>query len=434
MSVVGLGKLGSCLAACLASKGYQTLGIDNQRGVVDLVASHRAPVEEPGLQELLSKSKKTLTATSDLGRAIDETDITFIIVPTPSQKDGSFTDKYVRDVLGPLAKRLGDSKKAYHLFAITSTVSPGTIDGRLIPLIEKHSGRKVNDGFGMAYNPEFIALGSVIDDFKSPDMVLIGESDSRVGDMIEHIYGVICENDPHIARMSLISAEITKIALNSYVTMKISFANTLAGICEVIDGAQIDLITQAIGADKRISPHYIKGGMSFGGPCFPRDSRAFSSFAKEYGKSSHLSKATDIVNKERIAQIIKMIRMRMGKVKKLTVLGLSYKPGTPVVEESPSIAIIEGLLKKDPALSIRVYDRLATDNAKAELGDKVRYSHTLEGSLKGANAIVVATADKEFRKLGEILPKKPLILFDCWRMLREKVPDNVEYVSLGTKD
>jgi UDPglucose 6-dehydrogenase len=244
-SVIGLGKLGLCLAVCLASKGIETLGLDINRRFIDSINAGKAPVFEPDLQEMLTASKKLFRATTEYQEIIETSDITFLVTPTPSEADGHFSDRYLKDALGHLAAALKKNPKDYHLFVVTSTVSPGTIDKNLIPLIEKQSGRKLNKGFGVCYSPEFIALGSVIRDFLNPDLVLIGESNRRAGNTLAAVYKKTCENRPHVARMSIISAEITKISLNSYITMKISFANTLASICQDIPGADIDAISRA---------------------------------------------------------------------------------------------------------------------------------------------------------------------------------------------
>ena len=280
LSVIGLGRLGLCAAACFASRGVPVVGVDINPSTVDAVNRGAAPFYEPQLPEMLRAAGDRLEATADYGRALERSDVTLLIVPTPSGPDGEFSDAYLQDALTHLAQALRESRKSSHLFVITSTVSPGTIEGRLIPLIESVSGRALHEGFEICYNPEFIALGRVISDFLRPDLVLIGESAGAAGDRLEALYRAVCENAPRVARMSIVSAEITKIALNSFVTTKITFANTLASICEAVPGADIDAITDALGADRRVSPHYLRGGLPFGGPCFPQDNRAFAVFAR----------------------------------------------------------------------------------------------------------------------------------------------------------
>ncbi len=432
LSVIGLGKLGVCSAACFAYKGFDVIGVDINNDLVNAINSGVAPVYEPGLQELITSAKDRLKATEDYEEVIKSSDTTFFILPTPSNEDGYFSNKYLISALRPLAAAMKESNKAYHLFVITSTVSPGSIDGSLIPLIEKTSRRKLNDGFGVCYNPEFIALGSVITDFLNPDMVLIGESNEFAGEQLTKIYKTVCKNNPYIARMSIISAEITKISLNSYVTMKISYANTLANICEAIPGANIDHITKAMGADKRISPYYLKGGISYGGPCFPRDNRAFAAFAEKYGIDAKLAKATDEVNRFQVKHLTDLVMEQITDGNKaVSVLGLSYKPDSPVIEESPSIRLIEELLKKN--IKVICYDPLAIDNTMAVFGDRIYYAISIEECLLNSSICIIATEAEEFKSINNsYIVNNPITIIDCWRMLDpEKLNKVVKYIALG---
>ncbi len=431
ISVVGLGKLGACLAGSLASKGYDIIGIDIDNEVVDTVNAGKAPVTEPGLQELYTTCRDRLTGTTDYAKAITDSDITFMVTATPSEPDGHFSTRYMESALESLAKALGKSDKDYHLFIITSTVSPGTTDESLIPLIEKASGRKLNQGFGVCYNPEFIALGSVIRDFLNPDLVLIGESGKRAGDILTGVHETVCENEPQISRMSIISAEIMKISLNSYVTMKISFANTLAAICQNIPGADVDAISQALGADKRISPYYIRGGLAFGGPCFPRDNKAFINFARKYGREAALAEATDRVNYDQIQNLKELVLEHLPDDRKISLIGLAYKVNTPVIEESAAVKLTEELINQ--GLKITVFDPLATDNARRLFGDKINYASSLEECLTASDCWVITLPYQELRDIDEsLLTADPTIIIDCWRTIDPaRFGSKVRYVALG---
>lgn len=431
LSVVGLGKLGACLAACLASKGFETVGLDVNENVVDAINSGKAPIVEPRLQELLTASRDKLVATSDFESAIRNSDVTFLVTPTPSEPDGHFSDRYLKSALESLATVLKKNSKEYHLFVITSTVSPGAAHETLIPLVERHSARKLNEGFGVCYNPEFIALGTVINDFLNPDLVLIGESGQRAGDQLAEIYKVVCENKPYIARMSLVSAEIMKISLNSYITMKISFANTLANICEAIPGADIDAISRALGADKRISPYYIRGGLAFGGPCFPRDNKAFVSFARKFGHEARLAEATDEVNQYQIRHLKDLVLKHLPDDRRASILGLAYKPNTPVIEESAAIKLIEGLLGKD--VKITVYDPFAVDNTKLVFGDAINYASSLKECLSSSTCWVFTLPYDEFRTVDDsFVASNPTIIVDCWRIIDPaKLGKKAKYVAIG---
>lgn len=435
LSVIGMGKLGVCSAACLASKGFEVIGVDINKDFVDAINNGRAPIYEPKLQELITSAKGKLRATQSHEEAIRGSDITFLIVPTPSREDGSFSDKYLQDALSHLSVSLKEFNKKYHLFVITSTVSPGQTGEHLIPLIESVAEKKLNKDFGVCYNPEFIALGSVINDFLNPDFVLIGESDRFAGDQLQEIYHTVCENKPYIARMSIMSAEITKISLNAYVTMKISFANTLANICEAIPGTDIDAITKALGSDKRISPYFLKGGLSYGGPCFPRDNRAFAAFAKKYGVGARLAKATDEVNQFQVRHLVKRLLKLMphdDDRNKVAILGLSYKPNTPIIEESPAVKIIEELLKKK-TIEVIVYDPLAMENARTYFGDNVLYASSVKDCFSRASVCIIATQADEFKLINEgYITHNPTTIIDCWRLFDpSKFSNKVTYIALG---
>ncbi len=435
LSVVGLGKLGACSAACFASRGFEVIGVDINKDFVDAINNGKAPIYEPGLQELIDSSKDKLKATQNYEEAIKESEITFLIVPTPSRQDGLFSKRYLQDALKHLSIALKKSNREYHLFVITSTVSPGVTEEALIPLIESVSGRELNKNFGVCYNPEFIALGSVIKDFLNPDMVLIGESDKFAGDRLESIYRVVCEHKPYVARMSIISAEITKLSLNSYITMKISFANTISNICEMIPGADVDAITKALGADKRISPFYLKGGLSYGGPCFPRDNKAFTAFAQKCGVDALLAKTTDAVNQlqhERLTELV-MAHVSTGNDNNsvVSVLGLAYKPNTTIIEESPATKLIENLLKKD--FEVIVYDPLAMENAREHFGDNVLYASSVKDCFTHSSVCIITTQADEFKLINNsYIINNSTTIIDCWRILEpSKFDERVKYVVVG---
>src|SRR5262245_10730941 len=274
VSVISLGKLGSPLAAVLASKGHEVVGVDLNQEFVRLLNAGRAPVQEPQLQELVDASKGRLRATMSLEEATLQSEISFVIVPTPSDSRGAFSNKHVIEAVMGIGKALR-KKDAYHLVNITSTVMPGSTGGEIREALEISSGRTVGKNVGLCYNPEFIALGSVVRDMLLPDAILIGESDLRAGDLLESIYRTTCDNSPPVQRMNFVNAEITKLSVNTFVTTKISYANMLADICDRLPGADVDVVTNAVGLDSRIGRKYLKGALGYGGPCFPRDNIAF---------------------------------------------------------------------------------------------------------------------------------------------------------------
>src|SRR5436189_1219772 len=251
VSVFGLGKLGSCIAATLAQQGFEVLGVDIDPEKVRRVNAGIPPVEEPLLAETITAGRSRLKATTDHREAV-ATDISFFIPPSPSLPDGSFSNEYLLKAMQPIAKAVREANKKGHIFVCSSTTTPGAMDSVLIPMLERELAGVCGRDFGVCYNPEFIALGNVIKGLLEPDLVLIGESDPESGAALEQLYKKYNRNSPRIARMSIISAELTKISVNSYITMKISFTNQLRLIAERFPKADIHAVLDAIGSDSRI--------------------------------------------------------------------------------------------------------------------------------------------------------------------------------------
>lgn len=431
VSVVGLGKLGLGLSLCFAGAGIETLGVDVNEDVVGSINKGKTPIVEPEYQELLTKLGKNFRATTSHTEAIDETDITFILVATPSIGDGRFSNRYVKSALKSLAEAFGKSQKSYHLFVISSTVVPGSTEKTFIPLIEQYSGRKFMQDFDVCFDPDFVALGTVIKDFQNPDLVIIGESRTEAGDKVEALHKKMCRNSPKIARMSLISGEVAKVSLNAYITMKISFANTVANLCERIPGADVDAITNAIGVDKRISPYYLRGGLAFGGTCFPRDTKAFMTISRQYNLDPMLLDAVERVNVEQNSHLAQLVKSFLTAENKISLLGVAFKDKTPVIEQSPAIHLIQELVIDD--VDVTIYDPLAMEAARTVFDDEISYAPTVEDCLKSSPVCVLTLMSKEYKKAVEnFAPESPLTIIDCWRQLEgEKLHQNVRLVSLG---
>jgi UDPglucose 6-dehydrogenase len=432
VSVVGLGKLGSCMAACIASKGHTVIGVDLSLSTIALVNSGQPPVVEPSLNARMREARARLTATDDYDEAIGKSEITFVVVPTPSENCGAFSLRCVREAAVRIGRAL-KKKSTYHLVVLTSTVLPGSSEYGVLPALERESGKRCGEDFGFCYGPEFIALGSVIRDFLNPDFVLVGESDKRAGDLLAGLYQNVCENQPPIARMSLINAELTKISINTFVTMKITFANMLAAMCEQLPGGDIDQVTAGLGLDSRIGPRYLKGALGYGGPCFPRDNLALAYLARELGQTAPLAEATDEYNRTIVDRLVGMITSHAKHGSVIAVLGLAYKPDTGVVEESQGLQLAERLAAK--GLHVMVYDPLATENARQILGKAVDYAGSVEECVRKAEVLVIANPDREFAStLADLLALRPgQVVFDAWRSLRRRfvAKGTVSYVPLG---
>ena len=295
ISIFGLGKLGAPMLATFAEKGINVVGYDSQQKIVDEINSGFSNIKETDLQKLLDRNKARYRATNSISDAIANTKASFIIVPTPSGDDDLFVNDYVLSCVMDIGLALR-SKTDYHLVVITSTVTPGSLEKVIKPQLEKSSGKKIGTEIGLCYNPEFIALGTVVRDMLFPDIVLIGESDPKAGDLLEEIQRKTISSEPVFHRMNFNEAELAKIAVNTFVTTKISYANMLADSCDKLGNADVDKITNAIGDDSRIGKKYLKGGVAYGGPCFPRDNKAFAALGKQLGVNTALASATDDVN------------------------------------------------------------------------------------------------------------------------------------------
>ena len=433
-AVIGLGKLGSPLAACLTAKGLTVVGVDHDPRKIEAINQRQPPVHEPGLGELLAQTAGRLTAIGDIEAAVHDTDITFIVVSTPSDASGGFSLRYVEPVCEAIGRALA-KKSDYHVVVLTSTVMPGTTGGRVRELLEKVSGKRVGQDFGLCYSPEFIALGSVIRDFLNPDMLLIGESDTRAGDFLQSLYADVCENRPAVARMSFVNAEITKLAVNTYVTTKISYANMLARICEQLPGANVDVVTTALGNDTRIGAKYLKGALSYGGPCFPRDNLALAQLARQLGVPPDLAQTVDRFNRSQIVWLADLVQQRTNGT--AGILGLTYKAGTDVVEEAAGFLLAKELASRGH--KVIAYDPAYGQNSTRPALRGVCFAATAQECIQKSDIVVLATTWPEFGSIGPEewagANDKPRTVVDCWRAVKflGETP-GVHYVALGMGD
>jgi UDPglucose 6-dehydrogenase len=429
--VIGLGKLGSPLAACLAAKGLTVVGVDSDPRKIEAINQGKAPVNEPGLGEMIGQAQGRLTATSDIQQAVAQTDITFIVVSTPSDPAGGFSLRYVEPVCQAIARTL--AKKAdYHLVCLTSTVMPGTTGGPVREMLEKASGKRVGADFGLCYSPEFIALGSVIRDFLNPDMLLIGESDTRAGDTLASLYAQVCQNKPAVARMAFVNAEVTKLAVNTYVTTKISYANMLARICERLPGANVDVITSALGLDTRIGPKYLKGAVSYGGPCFPRDNLALAQLAQQLGVPPDLAQTVDRFNRSQILWLADLVQHRTEKT--AGILGLTYKAGTDVVEQAAGFLLAKELASR--GVQVVAFDPAYGKNSPPVSHENLRFAKNAAECIESSDVVVLATSWPEFdsipRQQWLSSNHRPRTIIDCWRTLKFLHDEpGVHYLGLG---
>lgn len=334
IGIIGLGRLGICLALNLEKVGYKVTGYDISEERVLKINSKSLTSSEPGVEEYL-KAAQNFKCTTDIHQLLSSAiDIIFIVVPTPSLPDHRFNHKAIDDLVEVLEKH-GKQQTQKHLI-INSTVMPGYCNSI------KEKVQALN--YTLTYNPEFIAQGSIIRDQQYPDQVLIGEMDVNTGNKIEIIYKRLCKNQPRVCRMSLISAEITKLATNCFLTTKIAFANAIGDIATQA-GAEPHKILESIGADSRIGEKYFKYGFGYGGPCFPRDNKAFVQFAKQSNYSMIISEATDKANEQHAEFLTDNWKSRNKKDQEIIFDSVTYKRGTDILEESQQLKLAVSLAK-----------------------------------------------------------------------------------------
>jgi UDPglucose 6-dehydrogenase len=297
---------------------------------------------------------------------------------------------------------------------------PGSTGGVIRQALERSSARSVGADVGLCYSPEFIALGSVIHDLLNPDMVLIGECSPAYGDRLEQLYRAVTESRPSIQRMNFVNAEICKIAVNTFVTTKISYANMLAELCDHLEGADVDAITAALGADTRIGSKYLKGGVAYGGPCFPRDNKAFAALARSLGVSCSIAEATDQINDRQVQRLLGAVTAVAPAGSRVAVLGLSYKLHTSVIEESQGVGLARQLLEE--GYRVTLADPLAAEAARAALGRGVEATTDFHRAIASADVAVITTASPEIRAVSAdafVRPTGRLPVIDPWGLLKD---------------
>jgi len=402
ISVIGVGYVGLCTAVGLASRGYSVVACDIDVEKINKINRGIPPFFEPGIQEKLSESVQKGTLKGLVGetdRAVMETDFTYVAVGTPSNSDGSIDLTYIKSAAVNIGKAL-KQKTDYHIAIIKSTVVPGTTQSVVLPIIERESGKKCDVDFGLCMNPEFLRQGSAFQDTLNADRIVIGSHDTQAGRRVEALY---CEfyspQVPPIIQTTLSTAELIKYASNAMLATKISFINTIANICEKIPGADVQVVAEAMGLDKRIGSQFLDAGLGYGGSCFPKDVKALIACSEAFGYTPELLDATENVNKKLPIKVVNLCRQQLGtlKGKQIAILGLAFKPNTDDMREARAIPIINQLL--EAGACVVAYDPVALLTAKAIFKDSICYANSIAGCLKDADCCILVTEWPEFKKL-----------------------------------
>lgn len=429
--VIGTGYVGLVAGTCLADMGNEVICVDKDLDKLAKLEKGIVPIYEPNLEELIKTNvaEKRLSFTDDLDGAVKQSQVCFIAVGTPQGDDGSADLTFVYGVAEQIAK----SMNGYKVIVDKSTVPVGTAD-KVTEIMKNNTSHP----FDVVSNPEFLKQGAAVEDFLRPDRVVIGSDSERATSIMLEIYSSFVRNQNPIITMDVKSAEMTKYASNSFLAIKISYANEIANICEAV-GADVNMVRLGMCSDKRIGSQFLYPGLGYGGSCFPKDVKAMIKTAENFGCQHKLLSSADIVNKEQRQIFIDKILRRFGENlsgKTFAVWGLAFKPKTNDMREAPAITIINALLAR--GASIQAFDPKAMDSAKEIFGQKIGYAESSYEALDKADALLLLTEWNEFRqpnfdRMKELL-KSPVIIDGRNQYDRERLTAlGFEYICIGAK-
>ncbi|MFX1502102.1 MAG: UDP-glucose dehydrogenase family protein [Promethearchaeota archaeon] len=406
VSILGTGFIGLCSAACFALKDIKVLASTHNEKKANIINEYKTPFFEEGLEEMLSEIKQKkpnlLKCLTDPVQAVLNTDIMMITQGTPMRADDSIDLSYIEST----AKEIGEALKQddkYRLVVVRSTVVPGTSRNLVGKIITEVSGKVPGKDFGLCMQPEFLAEGRSIEDTLRPDRIIVGSIDDKSGDILqelyEYFYGDHLKSCP-IKRMNLESAELVKYGNNCLLSTKISYANEFANLAELVPNVDVVQVMEGVGLDYRINHRFLRAGVGFGGACFHKDVNAITKWSRSKGYVSKLLEAVLELNDLRAIRIVDIAEGLVGKLdgKKVTLLGLSFKPGTDDMREAPSIRVINELIKRN-VVDIIGYDPKAKESAEEAIGNKIKYAETIEEALKSSELAFLITEWNDFKKL-----------------------------------
>lgn len=409
--VGGCGKLGYPMAVWTATK-HNVIMADKNTESVEAVNTGTFSSSEPGVDHLAIQHSDRIVATEDVQAATEQADLVFIIVQTPSESSGAFSTEFIETA----CKDIGKGINRWKIITVCSTVSPGATDGGIRTVLETASGKKAHKDFGLCYNPEFVRQGNILEDFSCPDIVLIGHSSTQERSGLQEYFADLALNEPNFRYMSIPSAEIAKIGLNTAITAKLARANELAWLCQRTPGADARDVLGAISADPRIASAYFSPGPPPGGPCFPRDGRALSAAMKQRSLSPYLTQGENDSRQLQMGLMHYLVAQYACGSARICVMGLAYKAGVALTDESPGKFLAENLRKS--GWSVSTYDPAVESDLE-----------TLDQCIDQSDTLVITTPWPEF-KLLEQMPLKEKTVIDFWGMLDDEQM-TCEYVRFG---
>ncbi len=428
--VVGVGYVGLVTGVCFSEFGLRVTCVDSSVSKINMLNQGKVPIYEPGLAELIEKNvnEDRISFTTDIKDGVRNALVILIAVGTPSDQEGSADLRYVEEV----AKSIGQTMNGYKVVVTKSTVPVGT--GKMIESIIKENQTEPC-AFDIASNPEFLREGSAIEDFMRPNRIVIGAESEQAIAILKDLYNPLYLVETPFVITDVATAEMIKYASNAFLATKVSFINEMAAICERV-GADVHKVAKGMGLDKRIGPKFLHPGPGFGGSCFPKDTRAISQIAKQHGYEFKIVDAVLRVNNERPEMMVEKIVSALGgdiRGATIGILGLTFKPNTDDMRESPTIPVIRGLQER--GAGIQCYDPAGMEQAKQYMPD-IAYKEDLYAVAEGADALILATEWNQFRTINwervKELLRRPIVvdlrnIYDPQRMQAS----GFHYTSVG---
>lgn len=432
VSVIGLGFVGLSIALVNSKKGFTTIGVDVNKEKIRNLKKGIPDFFEPGIENYLDYCLKSnlIKFTTNLEETLFNTDLTFVCVGTPPKNDGTIDLKYIKNAIRNIHKIL-KSKKKYHLLVIKSTVFPQTTKDVVLPVFSDLLKKGLVD---VVMNPEFLREGYAIKDILEPHLIVIGGNSKHGGQILEKYYRNFYGKLPEIIHCDPTTAELIKYANNAFLATKISFINSIANICQNLPGVDVNVISKAIGKDRRIGPLFLNAGPGFGGSCLPKDLSALINFSKRYDNTDMLFSAVEKVNKTQPIKVLNLIKKinLLKPSKTISVLGLAFKKDTDDIRAATSIEIVKKLIKNK--LIVKVHDPKAMDNFKKIFGNKIIYCQTVDECIKNSDCCLILTEWDSYKKLSpqkfKKLMKKPNII-DARRILDPKKFSKLNLQAIG---
>lgn len=434
--VIGTGYVGLVTGTCFAESGVTVICIDKDERKINRLNEGSVPIYEPGLEPLIRRNveNRRLFFSSSLKDNLDDAEVIFIAVGTPSGEDGSADLKHVLNV----AEEIGTHINNYLLVVTKSTVPPGTSEKVRRAIQGQLDRRKSDVKFDVASNPEFLKEGAAVEDFLKPQRVVVGVANEKSGDLMKRLYAPFLLNNRPIIIMDIISAELTKYAANAMLATRISFINEIANLCDLL-GADINNVRRGIGSDSRIGNRFLYPGTGYGGSCFPKDVKALIKTANDNDYDLKVIKAVEKANEHQknvmFEKIMKFFNNKLNN-KTLGIWGLSFKPKTDDIRESSSIYLIQKLLNE--GVVVKAYDPAAMEETRKKLNDKISYSDNPYDAINNADALVLMTEWSEFHlpdlnKMADIMKGK--VIFDGRNIYDPVVikKEGFEYFGIGRR-